>query len=77
MKNTELNRLESAKQCPSFSNSADMVRAGVRSCPLRKAVRMVRNVESGQTHSQAGRMLISGTFSDICAQIDLLLAQDV
>jgi hypothetical protein len=37
---------------------------------------MVRKVEPGQAYSQAGRMLLSGSIGDICAQIDHLLAQE-
>ncbi len=64
--------------CASFFKVTEperVTRLGSCSCDQRWPVRLVRRVEAGQTSTQAGRMLISGSIDDICAQIDRLIAQ--
>lgn len=39
-----------------------------------KPVRVVRVMESGQSASQVGRMVISGRMADVCAELDRLAA---
>ena len=64
--------------CASFvkvTESERGTRLGLGGCNQRWPVRLVRRVEAGQSSTQAGRMLISGSIADICAQIDRLIAQ--
>jgi hypothetical protein len=64
--------------CASFvkvTESERVTRLGSGVCDQRWPVRLVRRVEAGQSSTQAGRMLISGSIDDICAQIDRLIAQ--
>ncbi|MBX9816655.1 MAG: hypothetical protein K2X79_01440 [Burkholderiaceae bacterium] len=43
---------------------------GLKSKPLR----VVRVLESGQSRSEVGRMVISGRMADVCAELDRLAA---
>jgi hypothetical protein len=43
--------------------------------PLRP-LRVVRIVDGSRTHGGAGRMVISGRFADVCAELDRLAAQE-
>lgn len=40
----------------------------------RKPLRVVRIVESGQSSTLVGRMVISGRMADVCAELDRLVA---
>jgi hypothetical protein len=42
--------------------------------PPIKPLRIVRVVETGQTHTSVGRMVISGRMADVCAELDRLAA---
>jgi hypothetical protein len=42
--------------------------------PALKPLRVVRVVESGQTRTSVGRMVISGRMADVCAELDRLAA---
>ena len=46
----------------------------IGSQPQVKPLRVVRVVESGQTRSSVGRMVISGRMADVCAELDRLAA---
>lgn len=68
---------EGQAPCASLMKVAEGERAtrlGLGGCNQRRPVRMVRRVEAGQSSAQAGRMLLSGSIDDICAQIDRLIA---
>ncbi len=41
---------------------------------LRRPLRVLRVVESGQAHAQVGRLRISGRMADVCAELDRLAA---
>jgi hypothetical protein len=40
-------------------------------------VRVVRNVDSSLPADRAGRMVVSGRFADVCAELDRLIAMDM
>ena len=40
------------------------------------AVRVVRMLESGQSPKAVGRMVISGTMADVCAELDRLVSHE-
>ncbi len=40
----------------------------------RRALRIVRVMEAGQSPAQVGRMVISGRMADVCAELDRLAA---
>ncbi len=64
--------------CANFfkvTESERVTRLALGGCDQRWPVRLVRRVEVGQSSTLAGRMLISGSIDDICAQIDRLIAQ--
>ncbi|WP_296469662.1 hypothetical protein [Rhodoferax sp.] len=46
---------------------------GQNSCKS-KPLRVVRVLESGQSRSEVGRMVISGRMADVCAELDRLAA---
>ncbi len=43
---------------------------------LPRALRVLRVVETGQSASSVGRMVISGRMADVCAELDRLAAQE-
>jgi hypothetical protein len=43
---------------------------------VNKPLRIVRVVESGQSQSAVGRMVISGRMADVCAELDRLVAHE-
>ena len=43
-----------------------------RNTSMVKPLRVVRVLEAGQARSAVGRMLISGTMADVCAELDRL-----
>ena len=45
-------------------------------CMLPKPLRVLRVVESGQSRSSVGRMVISGRMADVCAELDRLAARE-
>ena len=47
-------------------------------CPatLRRPLRVLRIVDAGHAPAVAGRMVISGTLADVCAELDRLVAQE-
>jgi hypothetical protein len=45
-----------------------------KSANAHRPLRMVRVMETGQTFSQVGRMVISGRMADVCAELDRLAA---
>ncbi len=58
-------------QHPVFTHQASTPPAPQRNC---KPVRVVRVMESGQSASHVGRMVISGRMADVCAELDRLAA---
>jgi hypothetical protein len=40
-------------------------------------VRMVRNVDTSLPPDRAGRMVVSGRFADVCAELDRLVAMEM
>jgi hypothetical protein len=40
-------------------------------------VRVVRTVDSGLPADRAGRMVVSGCFADVCAELDRLIAMEM
>ena len=57
-------------------NAPFQAAASVASVPANKPLRVVRVVESGQTRSSSGRMVISGRMADVCAELDRLVARE-
>ncbi len=43
---------------------------------VRRPLRVVRVVESGQPRTHVGRMVISGRMADVCAELDRLAARE-
>ncbi len=43
---------------------------------VRRPLRVVRVVESGQPRAHVGRMVISGRMADVCAELDRLAARE-
>ena len=43
---------------------------------VRRTLRIVRVVESGQPRAHVGRMVISGRMADVCAELDRLAARE-
>ena len=43
---------------------------------VRRPLRVVRVVESGQPRAYVGRMVISGRMADVCAELDRLAARE-
>ena len=43
---------------------------------VRRPLRVVRYVESGQPRAHVGRMVISGRMADVCAELDRLAARE-
>ena len=43
---------------------------------VRRPLRVVRIVESGQPRAHVGRMVISGRMADVCAELDRLAARE-
>ena len=43
---------------------------------VRRPLRVVRILESGQSRAHVGRMLISGHIADVCAELDRLAARE-
>lgn len=58
----------------SIAPSADSVSARARKLPVSKPLRVVRVVEQGQARHHVGRMVISGSMADVCAELDRLAA---
>ena len=52
------------------SRQAPSVAATVGSVRLVSRLKIVREFEPGMARSQAGRMVISGRMSDVCAELD-------
>ncbi len=50
--------------------------AQVTAKPIHR-VRVVRNVDAALPADRAGRMVISGRFADVCAELDRLAATDM
>ena len=49
----------------------------VQSCvQIRRPLRVVRVMESGQPRAHVGRMVISGRMADVCAELDRLAARE-
>ena len=54
--------------------------SSIQACPQparlvhRKPLRVVRILETNQTSTQVGRMVISGRMDDVCAELDRLAA---
>ena len=43
---------------------------------IRRPLRVMRVVESGQSRAHVGRMMISGHMADVCAELDRLVARE-
>lgn len=58
----------------SVARTADGVCASARKMHSPKPLRVVRVVEQGQARHHVGRMVISGSMADVCAELDRLAA---
>ena len=47
-----------------------------QNCVTTKPLRVLRVVESGQSRTSVGRMVISGRMADVCAELDRLAARE-
>jgi hypothetical protein len=45
-------------------------------CRTLPVVRVIRMLESGQSRSSVGRMVISGRMADVCAELDRLVSRE-
>ncbi len=52
------------------------VRANVSAKPIHR-VRVVRNVDASLPADRAGRMVVSGRFADVCAELDKLASMEM
>lgn len=71
-----------ARQCtteltprPAVNREAVDVAASSR-LQVRRPLRVVRVMESGQPRAHVGRMVISGRMADVCAELDRLAARE-
>lgn len=55
---------------------ATPVRADDENPNQHKPLRVVRVLEAGQAQSSVGRMVISGSMADVCAELDRLAAHE-
>ncbi|OYT90582.1 MAG: hypothetical protein CFE43_17375 [Burkholderiales bacterium PBB3] len=53
--------------------AAPVIQPGLQ---VRRPLRVVRVVESGQPRAHVGRMMISGRMADVCAELDRLAARE-
>lgn len=58
----------------SIAPPADSASTRARKLPASKPLRVVRVVEQGQARHHVGRMVISGSMADVCAELDRLAA---
>lgn len=59
---------------PFVASSAIPARARAAKSPKITPLRVVRVVEQGQSRGHVGRMVISGSMADVCAELDRLAA---
>lgn len=59
---------------PFVANSAIPIRARVAKASKLTPLRVVRVIEQGQSRGHVGRMVISGSMADVCAELDRLAA---
>lgn len=59
-----------------LSNSASKQAAAASVHAPARPLRVTRVLDQGQRHGQAGRMVISGNMSDVCAELDRLSQLD-
>lgn len=66
----------SAAFCRTNPNLGHTSRSRTEARHSDKPLRIVRVLESGQTRTSVGRMVISGRMADVCAELDRLVAHE-
>lgn len=74
---TQLPKREVQSTAPELVAANDqLTRATGRNSIVSMPLRIVRVVETGQASASVGRMVISGSMADVCAELDRLAARE-